>query len=201
MWAQDRPPSPDDETRKQTSRSLYVDGSVKKSWIGIISKSTTIMVMFIIAQILIIMLTNRNLTLQSHIAKLETDKQELFSRVKRSEIDANGQFCPTDNHKLDMIRRFTGEYYYQLIDGNAHTFDWFHISASDFSNDIHIGFSNGCKSHHDEKWEIVLGGWSGTRHVIRDGNQSPKYGLVKRESCSDQFCTDDARTNRYLIFI
>ena len=139
MWAQDRPPSPDDETRKQTSRSLYVDGSVKKSWIGIISKSTTIMVMFIIAQILIIMLTNRNLTLQSHIAKLETDKQELFSRVKRSEIDANGQFCPTDNHKLDMIRRFTGtdrskgDLFLKLEDSRVIKSELTHLVASGYA--------------------------------------------------------------------
>ena len=173
-----------------------VNRSEKKSWIGIILVSTS----FVAS---LFMLTNQNEVannqikkLQSHLSELESEKRALYSRVKRAETDSNGNFCPTNNHQLDMERRFTGEYYYQLIDNNAHTFDCFHISAPGFSNDIHIGFSNGCKSHDDEKWEIVLGGWSGTRHVIRDGNQSPKYGLVKRESCSDQFCSEEARKNR-----
>merc|ERR1712168_1541703 len=58
----------------------------------------------------------------------------------------------------------------------------------DWSNDIHIGFQNGFSGHDDSKWEIVIGGWAGTKHVIRDGNASPTHGLVQKENPSrDEF--------------
>jgi len=43
--------------------------------------------------------------------------------------------------------------------------------------------------HEDKKWEIVLGGWEGTRSVIRNKNQTPKDGLVKVEHSESDFNT------------
>ena len=79
--------------------------------------------------------------------------------------------------ELDVTKSFDTNYNYQLIDENALNYDFFHFNAEDFTNDIHIGFSNGFNGHNDKKWEIVIGGWGGTRHVIRDQNQG--QALVK----------------------
>ena len=94
--------------------------------------------------------------------------------------------------ELDVIKSFDTQYNYQLIDQNALNYDFFHINAEDFTNDIHIGFSNGFNGHNDKKWEIVLGGWKGKQHVIRDQNQKPGQGLAKitnydRYSCFFNF--------------
>ena len=48
---------------------------------------------------------------------------------------------------------------------------------ADFNHDISIGFS-ASNGHNDKKWEIVIGGWSGTRSVIRSKNEWPIYGHV-----------------------
>ena len=81
--------------------------------------------------------------------------------------------------ELDVSKSFHTKYNYQLIDENALDYDFFHFNAEDFTNDIHIGFSNGFNGHNDKKWEIVLGGWGAKQHVIRDQNQSPAQGLAK----------------------
>ena len=73
---------------------------------------------------------------------------------------------------LDVSRYFDSRYWYQVMGGNAEKYDYFHINASDFNN-IFIGFSNGFTGHTDTKWEIVLGGWGGKQHVIRDRNRGP----------------------------
>ena len=74
---------------------------------------------------------------------------------------------------LDVSRYFNTRYWYQVMGGNVQNYDYFHFNAPNFSNDIHIGFSNGFNGHNDAKWEIVLGGWSGKKHVIRARNQGP----------------------------
>ena len=212
-WANNRPSSSDDESDTETSATkipskcfcsyksqtdTYTGREESKNSSFNVFKSISLVLMVVVVGLLVMGKYNSdfNENQQFRIQSLEYENLQL-NRVKRSATNAAGQFCFADLPKLDMVRKFTGEYYYQLIDGNADTFDWFHISAPGFSNDIHLGFSKGCKSHDDEKWEIVLGGWSGTRHVIREGNQVPKYGLVKRESCSHEFCSDVDRKKRY----
>ena len=81
--------------------------------------------------------------------------------------------------ELDVTKFFNTKYNYQLIDENALDYDFFHFNAKDFTYDIHIGFSNGFNGHNDKKWEIVLGGWAGKQHVIRDQNQKPARGLAR----------------------
>ena len=73
---------------------------------------------------------------------------------------------------------FTTEYNYKALYDNAYDYDGFIFDATDFTNDIHIGLSKN-DVHEDKKWEIVIGGWSGTQSVIRSANQSPKAGHVK----------------------
>ena len=87
------------------------------------------------------------------------------------------QFCEF-NEDIYLPNRYN----YRVVDKKAQFKDYFHISAPDFGNDIHLGFSNGFSGHDDAKWEIVIGGWGGTQHVIRDGNQTPGHGLVKKNN-------------------
>merc|ERR1719421_1008745 len=84
----------------------------------------------------------------------------------------------TEYGDLDVTKFFNTKYNYQLIDENVLDYDFFHFNAKDFTNDIHIGFSNGFNGHNDKKWEIVLGAWEGKQHVIRDQNQKPLQGLT-----------------------
>ena len=90
--------------------------------------------------------------------------------------DTKSKYC-----KLDENMDFPLKYKYQKVDSAAHFKDYFRIS-SDFKNDIHLGFSNGFNNHNDEKWEIVIGGWFATKHVIRNGNQEPINGLVSEDT-------------------
>ena len=90
--------------------------------------------------------------------------------------DTKSKYC-----KLDEKMDFPLKYNYKKVDSAAHFKDYFRIS-SDFKNNIHLGFSNGFNNHDDEKWEIVIGGWFATKHVIRNGNQVPKNGLVSQET-------------------
>ena len=84
---------------------------------------------------------------------------------------------------LDESKFVDAGYIYEMIVENAeNTNDYFQFNAPDFTNDILIGFSNGFNGHDDSKWEIVIGGWTGTKHVIRDGNSSPIYGLVQKQN-------------------
>ena len=81
---------------------------------------------------------------------------------------------------------FDEKYRYRKVDSAAHFKNYFRIS-SDFSNDIHLGFSNGHNGHDDAKWEIVIGGWHATKHVIRNGNQSPIGGLASASTNQAEF--------------
>ena len=96
------------------------------------------------------------------------------SDVESVQCKTKDKYCELASDKI----YFNTEYKYRVIDDNAQFKDYFRIIADDFTNDIHLGFSNGFTGHDDEKWEIVLGGWSGSTHVIRDANQTPIYGLV-----------------------
>ena len=48
----------------------------------------------------------------------------------------------------------------------ANEYSYFQIDGSEFNNDIHISFSK-FSGHSDEKWELVIGGWSGFKSVVR----------------------------------
>ena len=58
------------------------------------------------------------------------------------------------------------EYDYRVVIDNANEYSYFQVDGSEFSNDIHISLSK-FSGHTDEKWEIVIGGWSGLQSVIR----------------------------------
>ena len=90
--------------------------------------------------------------------------------------DTKSKYC-----KLDENMDFPLKYKYQKVDSAAHFKDYFQIS-SNFGNNIHLGFSDGFNGHDDAKWEIVIGGWFATKHVIREGNQVPKNGLVSEDT-------------------
>ena len=75
------------------------------------------------------------------------------------------------NPTLDNI------YAYEVILDNASDYMEFRFQAPEFTNDIHLGFS-GSPGHDDPKWEIVIGGWYGTRSVIRTANQHPHLGVA-----------------------
>ena len=79
---------------------------------------------------------------------------------------------------LDVTKFVDAGYNYKIYLQNAQKYDYLQFNAPDFNNDIHIGFSNGFSGHDDSKWEIVIGGWEGLQHVIRDGNSLPP--LVKK---------------------
>ena len=76
-----------------------------------------------------------------------------------------------NNAKLDVSRFLNTRYWYQMMGGNVHVYDFVQIKAPNFKDNIFIGFSNGFSGHNDDKWEIVLGGWGGKKHVIRYGNR------------------------------
>ena len=76
-------------------------------------------------------------------------------------------------------------YRYELLTDAADQFESFYIDA-DFNNDAHIGFSK-TTGHADTKWEIVIGGWGGTRSVIRSKNQFPTYGHVTKTHTKAEF--------------
>ena len=48
----------------------------------------------------------------------------------------------------------------------ADQYSYFRIDGSEFTNDIHIALSKSGK-HSEKKLEIVIGGWSGEKSVIR----------------------------------
>ena len=72
-------------------------------------------------------------------------------------------------------------YNYQVVYDDAQNYSWFEIDASQINNDAHIGISK-FSGHTDPKWEIVLGGWSGTRSVLRDKNGGNELAVSQHGS-------------------
>ena len=60
-----------------------------------------------------------------------------------------------------------------MVTDKANQYSYFQIDGSDFSNDIHISVSK-FSGHSDQKWEIVIGGWSGLQSVVRLRDDSSK---------------------------
>ena len=56
-------------------------------------------------------------------------------------------------------------YKYYTVFNYAHNFDYFEIDASKFEKGLHIGLSH--YPDYGVKWEFVLGGWTGTKSVLR----------------------------------
>ena len=92
---------------------------------------------------------------------------------------------------------FSTEYHYRVLYNNANDYAGFVINAPDFTNDIHIGLSKH-DVHTDKKWEIVIGGWRGTKSVIRSANQSPKNGLVRVNHSREEY--EALRNNFKVLF-
>ena len=69
---------------------------------------------------------------------------------------------------------------------NANGYSYFQVDGSEFSNDIHIALSK-FSGHSDEKWEIVIGGWSGAQSVIRHRDASSKLTLVTENHSKTYF--------------
>ena len=80
---------------------------------------------------------------------------------------------------LDVTRFFEKQYWYQVMGGNAQIYDYFHVNAPDFEQDLIIGFSNNFSEHADVKWEICLGHNQGKDHSIRDGNKKEPVLVFK----------------------
>ena len=94
-------------------------------------------------------------------------------------IESECTVLPLCNDKSDCSDlTFDDSYNYQAVFDNLNEFAGFTITAPDFNHDLHLGLSKH-DVHEDKKWEIVLGGWKGTKSVIRNKNQSPGDGLVK----------------------
>ena len=77
------------------------------------------------------------------------------------------------------------KYDYQKVDEAAHFKDYFRISSNNMTNDIHLGLSDGYNCHGDDKWEIIIGGWNGTQHVMSDRNHGTH--LAKESSSREKF--------------
>ena len=56
----------------------------------------------------------------------------------------------------------------QLNETGVNYYNYLHINAPDFTNNLHFEFSNGKNQNGNEKIEIVLGALQGTRHYILD---------------------------------
>ena len=69
-----------------------------------------------------------------------------------------------------------------MVTDRANEYSYFQVDGSDFNNDIHISFSK-FSGHSDEKWELVIGGWSGFKSVVslRDATSNVRK-LTKNHS-------------------
>ena len=90
-------------------------------------------------------------------------------------------------------------YQYKFIGKNIQNYPYLHFSAPNFTNDIVIGFSNDFNGDDDQKWEIVIGGWNGIRHVIRDQSLLPTFGLVQKKN-PDRFLNIISHVKNKTIF-
>ena len=92
---------------------------------------------------------------------------------------------------LDVTRFFDKQYWYQFMGGNAQIYDYFHVNAPDFEQDLIIGFSNSFTGHTDAKWEICLGHNQGKDHSIRDGNKKDPVLVLKHNINRSVFTLDE----------
>ena len=92
------------------------------------------------------------------------NKRTNLNLVNGTALELPGIYGPKGLLEKSVTVR--NEYKYHVACENAHEYDYFGIDGSEISNDIHIGLSK-FTGHTDKKWEIVIGGWSGTQSVIR----------------------------------
>jgi len=74
---------------------------------------------------------------------------------------------------------------YRLIASNVQSYDYFHITAADFTSNIHLGFSDGFNGHNDTKWEIIIGGSDGRQHLIRYQNLTSAFDQINKTQTNE----------------
>ena len=105
-----------------------------------------------------------------------TNEDQLFKAV-HNRLTGNASelmaATPRRNLSLTNFKNFETSTNYNYIVVYDNLQDYRTISFEcEISNDIHIGISK-TPHHKDPKFEIVIGGWRGTKSVIRDRNQGP----------------------------
>ena len=105
-----------------------------------------------------------------------TNEDQLFKAV-HNRMTGNASklmaATPRGNLSLTNFKNFETSTNYNYIVVYDNLQDYRTISFEcEISNDIHIGISK-TPLHKDPKFEIVIGGWRGTKSVIRDRNQGP----------------------------
>ena len=105
-----------------------------------------------------------------------TNEDQLFKAVhNRMTGNASKLMAATPRKNLSVtnLKNFETSTNYNYIVVYDNLQDYRTISFEcEISNDIHIGISK-TPHHKDPKFEIVIGGWRGTKSVIRDRNQGP----------------------------
>ena len=105
-----------------------------------------------------------------------TNEDQLFQAVhNRLAGNSNRSIAATPRKNLNFtnFKNFETPNSYNYIVVYDNLQDYRAISFEcEISNDIHIGIAK-TPQHKDSKFEIVIGGWRGTKSVIRDHNQGP----------------------------
>ena len=73
-------------------------------------------------------------------------------------------------------------YQYQFAAENIDQFSNLTIDGSDFTHDIVIGLSKSGELFGAQFYEIVIGGWTGSKSVIRDRTSYNDYTLLVEKS-------------------
>ena len=102
-----------------------------------------------------------------------------------STLSSSNPECSKLKTNESIITKYTpDEYNYQLVYSKVDCHETIEFDASDISNDIHIGLSKeGYTAHVDQKWEIIIGGWSGKKSGIRRGRMEigNKWKIIVRK--------------------
>ena len=103
-----------------------------------------------------------------------------------------------DNEEENVVKRtfIQNHYRYNVIFDDAQTFKQITIDSSGASAGVHVGFGDQ-ESSFSRKIEIVLGGWGGTKSVIRSRQQWPKYGHVEINHATGEW--DRIKSNLTII--
>ena len=106
---------------------------------------------------------------------LENNNEELLFQAVHNRLAGNSSksTVPTAMKPLDFanFKNFETSTDYKYIVAYDNLPEYKRISFEcEISNDIHIGIAK-TPRHKDRKFEIVIGGWRGTKSVIRDRNQ------------------------------
>ena len=106
---------------------------------------------------------------------LENDNEELLFQAIHNRLAGNVSkaMMPASLKSLDFsnFKNFetSTDYKYMVVYDNLQEYKTISFEC-EISNDIHIGIAK-TPGDKDPKFEIVIGGWRGTKSVIRDRNQ------------------------------